>query len=198
VILERQDSHSGIPQENNQEKDNMAKKITESEILNLLLKSEEFLGMPFGIHGRIHANRVFVLANTLSGIIDKKNKLDMKTVIISSLLHDCGRENDGHDPYHGERSAEKALEFIERNNIICDKDLIVECITRHCPPPGYKSIKPSLESKIVGDADKLDRFRFLKQRNPCRKEFLELKESKLLMDMSSRINCHKWRSFKQN
>jgi len=174
----------------------MPKKLKEFEILNILLNSKQFLNMPFGIHGRIHANKVFVLANTLSNLVKKDKEIDIIAIIISSLLHDCGRENDGKDPYHGVKSAEKALDFIEENNISCNKELVKECIIRHCPPPDYVFNNPSIESKIIGDADKLDRFRFLRQKNPFKEEFLELEESKSLMDISSRINGHKWRSFK--
>jgi len=173
----------------------MNKKISELEILNLVLNSHQFLSMPFGIHGRIHANKVFVLANTLLNLVKDKN-IDKKAIIISSLLHDCGRKNDGKDPYHAVNSAKKALEFIEEKNIECNKELVKECIIRHCLPPEYSFDNPSIESKIVGDADKLDRFRFIRQKNPCKSEFLELAESKSLMDISARINGHKWRSFK--
>ncbi|MFA5259034.1 MAG: HD domain-containing protein [Candidatus Pacearchaeota archaeon] len=175
----------------------MVKKLNDLEILNLILKSKQFLNMPFGIHGRAHACRVFVFANTLSNLIKDKSKIDTTAIIISSLLHDCGRSNDGKDIFHGVNSSEKAIKFIEENNITCNKELIKECIIRHCPPPNYKNNNPSIESKLIGDADKLDRFRFHKQNSPCKDYFLELKESKSLMDISSRINGHKWRSFKK-
>ncbi|MFH1064925.1 MAG: HD domain-containing protein [Nanoarchaeota archaeon] len=173
----------------------MAKYSKNIDILNVLLNSKQFLDMPFGIHGRAHACRVLVLANTLSNLIDGKQTIDKTSILIASLLHDCGRSNDGKDIFHGIKSAEKAIEFIEKNNIDCNKDLIKECIIRHCPPPDYKEDKPSIESKIVGDADKLDRFRFYGQKSPCNKSFLELEESKPLMDISARINGHRWRSF---
>lgn len=174
----------------------MTREHKEFEVLNLVLKSKQFLNMPFGIHGRIHANKVFVLANTLSNLVRKNKEIDRIAITISSLLHDCGRKNDGKDLYHAVKSAEKAIDFIEENNINCNKELIKECIIRHCPPPECVFSNPSIESKIIGDADKLDRFRFLRQKDPCREEFLELEESKSLMDISARINGHKWRSFK--
>lgn len=173
------------------------KKANNKDTLNLVLNSKQFLSMPFGIHGRAHACRVFVLANTLSNLMNDKSKLDIQAIIISSLLHDCGRLNDSHDALHGVRSAEKAMKFIGENNLVCNKELIQECITRHCPPSGYKNNNPSIESKIVGDADKLDRFRFHRQSSPCKDYFLELEESKSLMDVSARINGHKWRSFQK-
>lgn len=173
----------------------MLKKFTELEILNLTLNSKQFLNMPFGIHGRIHACRVFTFANCLSNIIKNRKNIDMTAIIISSLLHDCGRVNNGEDIFHGVRSAKKALEFIEENNILCNNDLVRECIIRHCPPPKYNNKNPPIESKIVGDADKLDRFRFYKQKEPVKKYFLELEESRSLMNISARINEHKWRSF---
>lgn len=175
----------------------MKKKQSNLDILNLVLTSKQFLGMPFGIHGRAHACRVFVFANTLSNLVKDRINIDMQAIIISSLLHDCGRSNDGHDVLHGVRSAEKAIKFIEENKLQCNKEFIRDCIIRHCPPRGYKNDNPSIESKIVGDADKLDRFRFHRQSEPCKGYFLELEESKSLMDVSARIAGHGWRSFKR-
>jgi len=166
-----------------------------SEIINLVLNNPPFTEIQFGIHGRAHATRVLLFSNLLTNLIEQK--VDITAISISALLHDCGRKNNGSDPYHGTNSAKKAIEFINKYKIDCDKDLIYNCIERHCQPPNYTDDNPTLESKIVGDSDKLDRFRFLRQHIPCNPKFLELKESISLMDISSRINGHKWRSFKQ-
>jgi HD superfamily phosphodiesterase len=165
-----------------------------SEILQLILNNPPFTNIEFGIHGRAHASRVLLFANLLSNIIP--DRVDTWVITIASLLHDCGRVNNGHDPYHGTNSANLAIKFIDKHKLECNKELVYSCIERHCPPPKYIDENPSLESKIVGDSDKLDRFRFLRQKAPCNPKFLELKESILLMDLSARINGHKWRSFK--
>jgi HD superfamily phosphodiesterase len=163
------------------------------KIIDLVLNNPPFIEMPFGIHGRAHANRVLLFSNLLVNLV--KEEVDVEAVSIAALLHDCGRQNNGHDPYHGTNSAKKAIEFIEKHNIKCNKDLVYNCIERHCPPPKYIDNNPTLESKIVGDSDKLDRFRFIRQRAPCNSKFLEISESLTLMDVSARVNGHKWRSF---
>ena len=175
----------------------MVKKYSNLELLNLIFKSKQFLGIPFGIHGRAHACRVFAFANILSNLVKDRKKIDIQTIIISSLLHDCGRSNDGKDIFHGVKSSEKVIDFIKYYKVFCNIKLVIECITRHCPPPGYKNNNPSIESQIIGDSDKLDRFRFHKQKNPCKEYLLDLEESKFLMDISSRINGHAWRYFKK-
>lgn len=162
--------------------------------LELLLNNPPFTEIPFGIHGRAHATRVLLFSNLLSNLVSEK--VDSQAIMIAALLHDCGRQNNGTDPYHGTNSAKKAMDFIDKNKIDCNKNLVYSCIERHCPPPNFVDKFPSLESKIVGDSDKLDRFRFLRQEAPCNSKFLELKESFILMDVSARVNGHKWRSFK--
>lgn len=168
--------------------------LTNHQVLYLIINNPPFTEMPFGIHGRAHANRVLLFANLLSNIVSEK--VDTRAIMIAALLHDCGRINNGSDPYHGTNSAKKAVEFIKKQRIECNEKLVYSCIERHCPPPGFVDSSPSLESKIIGDSDKLDRFRFLRQTQPCNQKFLELKESLTLMDVSARVNGHKWRTFK--
>ncbi|MEM4263765.1 MAG: HD domain-containing protein, partial [Candidatus Woesearchaeota archaeon] len=158
-----------------------------SDIFRLTISKKPFIDLPFGIHGRAHANRVLLFANTLLNLRQDREKLDITAIIIAALLHDCGRVSNDKDKLHAVRSAEMALKFIKENNIDCNTKLIRECIVRHCPPQGYKNNNPSIESKIIGDADKLDRFRFIEQENPCNASFLELEESKLLMDIAARV-----------
>lgn len=162
--------------------------------IDTIMSNPPFTEIQYGIHGRGHANRVLLFSNLLANLVEEK--VDTQAITIAALLHDCGRQNNGSDPYHGTNSAKKALEFIKKHKIDCDETLVYSCIERHCPPPNYKDTNPSLESKIVGDSDKLDRFRFLGQSAPCNPKFLELKESIKLMDLSARVNGHKWRSFK--
>jgi HD superfamily phosphodiesterase len=181
--------------ENNQEKNKM-KNQEISYILKLITSRRPFTEMPFGIHGRAHACRVLLFANMIANLREDRAKLDITAITISALLHDCGRCNDGKDVFHAVKSAEKTMRFIDANNIYCDKELVRECIIRHSPPPSYHNKNPSIESKIIGDADKLDRFRFHRQERPCNSNFFELSESKLLMDISARVNGHKWRSFR--
>ncbi len=151
--------------------------------------------MDVGIHGRAHANKTLLFSNCLANLVSQGKDIDIDAINISALLHDCGRKNNGKDPYHSINSAELALKFIDDYKIKCNKELVYTCIVRHHPPPNYNDEFKPIESKIVGDADKLDRFRFINQFAPCNPYFFELKESRSLMDIASRINGHKWRSF---
>jgi len=161
-----------------------------------VVNNPPFTEIRFGIHGRAHASRVLLFSNLLTNSLNNRESLDLTAISISALLHDCGRVSDGSDLYHGLNSAKSAIKFIETQKIKCDKNLVHTCIEGHCPPPGYKEKDRPVEAKIVGDADKLDRFRFLHQKAPCNPKFLELEESKLFMDLSARVNGHSWRSFK--
>ena len=107
----------------------------------------------------------------------------------------CGRENDGKDPLHADRSAEITSRFINTHHIDCNEELIIKTIRYHCKSDAFNWTHPALEAKIVSDADKLDRFR-LKRENPLNKDLLELPESHGLIDIASRINGHPFRSFK--
>ena len=54
-----------------------------------------------GIHGECHWRRV-AQAGLL--IADAEG-IDHHAVLLFAILHDCRRENDGHDPQHGPRAA---------------------------------------------------------------------------------------------
>lgn len=156
------------------------------KIFKIVVSNKPFTSLSLGDHGKPHAYRVFLLANSLTNLISKR--VDKVIIIISSLLHDCGRTNNISDPNHSIKSAKIALKFIKKHNIRCNKKLLEECIIRHCPPKDYKNDNPSLESKIIGDADKLDRFRLTKRGASFNQNLLELPESKLLIDMAKKIN----------
>ena len=85
--------------------------LTNHQTLYLILNNPPFTDIPFGIHGRAHANRVLLFANLLSNMVSEK--VDTQAIMIAALLHDCGRVNNGSDPYHGTNSAKKAIEFIK-------------------------------------------------------------------------------------
>ncbi len=54
-----------------------------------------------GIHGVTHRRRV--AQNGL--FVANREGADPHTVLLFAILHDCRRENDGHDPEHGPRAA---------------------------------------------------------------------------------------------
>jgi len=166
-----------------------------SVITNLILENKPFIKLPPGIHGKIHAYKVFLLANTIANLHHQRKKLDLIAITISALLHDCGRDDDNKDPLHGLKSFKKVIKFIKEKNIKCNKKLIKECIVNHCCSPSqFKEENHSIEAKIVRDADRLDRFRFIHQDMDLNPFDLQLEESKILMDISSGVNGHKWRS----
>lgn len=148
------------------------------ELISLIKNNEPFVNLPPGIHGKGHAERVLDFALKLSGFFE----VDKKVIVIAALLHDCGRVNDYDDPEHGERGAILAKEFVRSHKIDVDAALVARCIAGH-----VKENNTEIECKIIGDADKLDRFRF---RGPdcLRVEFLELPESFSLIEYAKKVN----------
>jgi len=177
-------------------------KLTTPQIIKTITGDPLYTNIRFGKHGRPHAERVLLFANILASMIqsDKNIVLDMQALTIAALLHDCKKveESSASDPNHGINSAKAAYKMLDKLAIECDKEMVYDIIIRHCPPKGHKfDSPPSFEAMAVGDADKLDRFRFHSLGGPDPK-FFELKDySVSLMDISARVNGHSWRSFKQ-
>jgi len=175
-------------------------KLTTLETIQKVQKDPLYIQIRFGKHGRAHAERVLLFANMLASMIqaDKGMTLDMQALAVAALLHDCKKANEGNDPDHSVRSAEAACNMIDRLDIECDKDKVFDIIVRHCLPKGYhRDGVLSFEAMAVGDADKLDRFRFHSLGGP-NPELFQLREySVAMMDIAARVNGHKWRSFKE-
>lgn len=171
---------------------------TLKQIVKLIQNKPPFMTSRYGIHGRAHANRVLLFANLISVLAQERlnEPLDLKAITIAALLHDCGRSSDGSDSNHADKSAELASEFIQKNKIECNGELISKIIRRHCPSEDFKWDNPTVEAKIMGDADKLDRFRFHRQKRPLKIEWLEIPESLEIIDIASRVNGHSFRTFK--
>lgn len=167
------------------------KNIKISAFYGLIVQDVLFRNMTSAIHGVAHAERVWLLANLLANFY-ADSKPDLTIVTLCALLHDCGRREDGRDELHGARSAELAMRFIERHQLNMNAKLVETIILHHCPPPDYEEtgVIP-LETKIVGDADKLDRFRLFGD-NPCDPAYLELPESQSLMGLAARLNGWEW------
>lgn len=136
-----------------------------------------------GIHGVEHAERVCKIALKIASHFPNEN-LDINSIIISAMLHDCGRVKDFGDRYHAYASANKALKFLKENNIVCDIGKIGKCIIHH-NPQNEENYEIPLEAKIISDADKLDRWRF---RSGCDVRYLELEESKLCVEYAKELN----------
>ncbi len=163
------------------------------ELYELIISNPPFAVFTSDLYGKAHANRVWLYANLLANFQPDREALDMDAIMLASLLHDCGRIDDGPDEEHGMRSSQLVMEFIEEHGLVVNEILVEAIILHHYPPSWYVDRDPSTEARIVADADKLDRFR-LNIENPCEPHFFELPESKAFMDLSSRINFHSWRS----
>lgn len=148
------------------------------ELISLIKNNEPFVNLPPGVHGKKHAERVLDFALKLSEFFE----VDKKVIVIAALLHDVGRVNDYDDPEHGERGAVMAKEFIRAHRIDVDTSLVSRCIAGH-----VKENNTEVECKIIGDADKLDRFRF-RGHDCLRVEFLELPESFSLIEYAKKVN----------
>lgn len=103
-----------------------------------------------GIHGVKHWARV--RANGLA--LAKENEANTKVVELFAFLHDSCRENDGHDPYHGPRAAELALNL--QGHLIhlsaSDLDLLVTACRGHTHEKWHQD--PTVGT--CWDADRLD------------------------------------------
>jgi len=175
-------------------------KLTTPQLIKTITSAELYKNIGFGKHGRAHAERVLLFANMLASMVeaDKNVILDVQALSIAALLHDCRKLKEAGDHNHGIRSAKAACTMIDKLDLECDKDKVFDIMVRHYPPKGYTlDGPPSFEAMAVGDADKLDRFRFHSQEGPNTK-FFQLKEYSIsIMDIAARVNGHSWRSFKQ-
>ncbi|MCK4670260.1 MAG: HD domain-containing protein [Nanoarchaeota archaeon] len=151
------------------------------EIIQIIKQKPPYSNLSSYIHGKSHAERVLLFATKLAEKLNEK--IDMKAVTIAALLHDVGRVDDGLDPNHGNRSAILAEDFLKKNNIECNIELIKRIIRRHCEDDFSEA---PVECLIVGDADKLDRFRL--RGDPLREEYLELAESLELVDFARKMD----------
>jgi uncharacterized protein len=105
-------------------------------------------------HDKEHVYRVLYSA---LDIAKQEEDIDMEVLIIASLLHDIGREEQFINPElcHAKVGSEKAYKYLMKNGF-CEKTAskIRDCILTH----RYRSDNPpnSMEAKILFDADKLD------------------------------------------
>ncbi len=104
-----------------------------------------------GIHGVSHWSRV-----RLNGLeIAKNNGANNKIIELFSFFHDSMRENDNHDPLHGERAAkfieDLSLQFLDINQQ--EKDLLMTACRYHTSRLSDTSNKTIL---TCWDSDALD------------------------------------------
>jgi uncharacterized protein len=103
------------------------------------------------LHGPAHWARV---AEIGAQLVRETPGADPHVVELFAALHDAQRLSDGHDPRHGRRAAELALELEGILFEVRDEQLtlLVEAIATH--PDGFVSEDPTIG--VCFDADRLD------------------------------------------
>ena len=118
---------------------------------------------PGGIHGPAHAARVLVRADELAAVLTAQGmEVDREVVRWAAVVHDVGRQNDGHDPQHGWRSGVWFLataDSIAPHLTEAQRQKVAYCCTWHVPwDDQVRHLVPDLV--CLKDADGLDRLRF--------------------------------------
>ena len=138
----------------------VAPDMPESSLLPFLPPKSWYARKPCGIHGVGHATRVLFWADVLAAAQDRTLMLD--ELRWAAACHDIGRENDGRDPEHGQRSG-----IWVRTHLVAQRPDAAECDVEaiaamcHCHAAPSRGIDvPHLELSILRDADGLDRARF--------------------------------------
>ena len=103
-----------------------------------------------GIHGAPHWARVRYQGLTLANLTGANSRV----IEYFAFIHDLGRQNDNHDPYHGYRAAEIARD-IDGDLIDVstrELDLLIEACEEHSE--GY--MEADITVMTCWDADRLD------------------------------------------
>ena len=105
------------------------------------------------LHGFPHVLRVLQLCLELH----QTERGNLFILILSTLLHDVGRDYTSKNGSHAGKSAEMTNEFLDSNKIHLHqetKNLIIDAILAHSYSANGKA--ESIEAKILSDADKID------------------------------------------
>lgn len=123
------------------------------------------------IHGINHWERVERFGHYLADL----NGADKKILSLFAYTHDLGRENDGEDVFHGERSAQIAKMFWEKGVIEStteDLDRLMYACSHHHK---LRAESDDLTVQTCWDSDRLDMWRAGIEPNPL---YLYTKEAK--------------------
>lgn len=137
------------------------------------------------IHGSAHVTRVLVWSETLAGLIGRPDALRREELRWAAAVHDVGRENDGVDAGHGDRSATwvtRELAVLRPETRDLDLAFIAELCRWH-ETPDRRTERLSLELLLLKDADALDRCR-LGDLDPSR---LRLARSRTLIERAAQL-----------
>ncbi len=107
-------------------------------------------GVSSYIHGLTHWERVF--RNGL--MLARQSGADPRIIELFALLHDCRRENDGHDPEHGKRAAIFAGRMRSGFNDLNDQDFRV--LRRALAGHNLIRLTEDITIATCWDADRLD------------------------------------------
>ena len=106
---------------------------------------------PYSFHGPTHWRRVE--ANGLH-LCSKTEGSDLTVVRLFAVFHDSCRENEGHDPQHGQRGALLARELHGSLYTITSDQLELLCLACDTHHLGAMSEDPTVG--VCYDADRLD------------------------------------------
>jgi len=117
-------------------------------VLNSLREQAKRRTKGYGCHSWDHAERV----HDLCLLIGRREEANMEVLSAAALLHDIERSREGEHALQSAREAEKILKGLGVPVSLSAK--ISEAIRTHSHSAGRTP--PSLEAKILSDADKLD------------------------------------------
>jgi uncharacterized protein len=101
-------------------------------------------------HGPVHWEQV----QTFGLAIARENGANRDFVRLFAVLHDSCRENEGTDPEHGLRAANRAREL--RGKLFCLDDVMFEKLVICCTNHDKGRTSTDLEIGTCWDADRLD------------------------------------------
>lgn len=158
--------------------------INIKRIINSPIFLDGIISAPDSLHDPSHWERVESFGHKIA----KVNGADKDVISLFAYLHDARRENDDHDPEHGERAVILLDELIEANLIdISDKQYkqLIRALSVH------NSLDASSDDVTVQtcwDADRLDLWRCDFIPNPDLM-YTEFGKSKEMIDYAKKFSC---------
>lgn len=174
----------------------------ENELLNILGSMNSFCLYDSPIHGRNHSERV-LLFSFLLGKYYNLNEKEFSILMDAAWYHDIGRESDCDDPFHGYSSALKLNKVINLSKYTKKEvNMLKAVIDAHSRSDSkmedvifdYDIEENDSEvfyrlSKMLKDADALDRLRFSDYCDAClNSDYLRYSYSKELVEFALNIN----------
>jgi uncharacterized protein (DUF1810 family) len=133
-------------------------------------------------HRFSHTYRVMIGTALIAHKI-KESRLGL-LAFIAAFTHDLARQNDGYDPQHGRRAAQRKLPMFTHllsNYKVTPQEyeMIAKAVTYHCETIREKLTDDCFKvCKMLSDADALDRCRFHNSEDCLNVKFLHFQESR--------------------